>query len=149
MTLTGSPMQTPEIALELTDQPAPADVELLDDQINAFNMARVGAYDARPLAAFARHPERGIVAGASGYTWARFCELQLLWVHADLRGQGYGSRLLALAEQEARSRGCGLVTLGSYTFQAPGFYQRHGYQIVGTVPDCPPGHAHVYLMKLL
>jgi GNAT superfamily N-acetyltransferase len=73
----------------------------------------------------------------------------LLWVHADLRGKGYGSRLLALAEDEARARGCYLVTLGSYSFQAPGFYQRHGYQVVGTVPDCPPGHAHVYLMKAL
>jgi GNAT superfamily N-acetyltransferase len=111
--------------------------------------AAVGAYDGRLLAAFARHPEHGIVAGVSGYTWARFCEVQLLWVHADLRGQGYGSRLLAMAEEEARARGCGLVTLGSYTFQAPGFYQRHGYQVVGTVPDCPPGHAHVFLMKVL
>lgn len=142
-------MPTPAIAFDLTDQPAPADVRFLDDQINAFNMAVVGAYDGRLLAVFARHPERGIVAGVSGYTWARFCELQILWVHADLRGQGYGSRLLALAEGEARGRGCGLVTLGSYTFQAPGFYQRHGYQVVGRVPNCPPGHDHVFLMKIL
>lgn len=137
------------INLELTAQPASEDVEFLDGQINAFNIAAVGAYDGRLLAAFARHPEQGIVAGVSGYTWARFCEVQLLWVHADLRGHGYGSRLLAMAEEEARARGCRLITLGSYTFQAPGFYQRHGYQVVGTVPDCPPGHAHVYLMKVL
>lgn len=137
------------ITLDLTDQPTSEDVEFLDDQINAFNIAAVDAYDGRLLAAFARHPDHGIVAGVSGYTWARFCEVQLLWVHADLRGQGYGSRLLKMAEEEARARGCGLVTLGSYTFQAPGFYQRHGYQVVGTVPDCPPGHAHVYLMKVL
>lgn len=142
-------MAIERITLDLTDQPSREEVDFLDDQINAFNMATVGAYDGRLLAVFARHPERGIVAGASGYTWARFCELQLLWVHADLRGRGYGTRLLALAEGEARARGCGLVTLGSYTFQAPGFYQRHGYQIVGRVPECPPGHAHVYLMKIL
>lgn len=142
-------MLTPRISLDLTDQAPREDVEFLDDQINAFNKAAVGAYDGRLLAAFARHPEHGIVAGVSGYTWARFCEVQLLWVHADLRGQGYGSRLLAMAEEEARARGCGLVILGSYTFQAPGFYQSHGYQVVGTVPDCPPGHAHVYLMKVL
>jgi GNAT superfamily N-acetyltransferase len=82
------------ILLDLTDQPAREVVAFLDDQINAFNMAMVGAYDGRLLAVFARHPEQGIVAGVSGYTWARFCEIQLLWVHADLRGQGYGSRLL-------------------------------------------------------
>jgi GNAT superfamily N-acetyltransferase len=142
-------MLTSEISLDLTNEPAQEDVEFLDGQINAFNMAAVGSYDAQLLAAFARHPERGIVAGVSGYTWARFCEIQLLWVHSDLRSQGYGSRLLGMAEDEARARGCGLITLGSYTFQAPGFYQRHGYQVVGTVPDCPPGHAHVYLMKVL
>jgi GNAT superfamily N-acetyltransferase len=142
-------MLIPGTTLDLTEQPAPEDVAFLDHQINAFNMAAVGAYDGRLLAVFARHPERGIVAGVSGYTWARFCEVQVLWVHADLRGQGYGSRLLGKAEDEARARGCSLVTLGSYTFQAPGFYQRHGYQVVGAVPDCPPGHSHVFLMKVL
>jgi hypothetical protein len=64
------------ISLQLTDQPSREDVAFLDGQINAFNMA-----------AFARHPQRGVVAGISGYSWARFCELQLLWVHVHLRGQ--------------------------------------------------------------
>ena len=140
-------MQSEPLQIDLTDQPAVDDVDFLDDQINAFNMAAVGAYDARLLAAFVRHSGRGIVAGISGYTWAGFCEIRLLWVHEDLRGQRYGSRLLAMAEQEARARGCRMITLGSYTFQAPDFYQRHGYQIVGTLPACPPGHMHVFLMK--
>jgi GNAT superfamily N-acetyltransferase len=135
--------------LELTDNPEAADLAFLEEQIIAFNLAAVGAYDGRSLAIFVRDPTRAIVAGIAGYTWARFCEVQFLWVHADLRGQGYGARLLAQAEAEARTRGCGLMTLGSYTFQAPAFYQRHGYQIVGRVPECPPGYAHVYLMKVL
>lgn len=135
--------------LEMTDKPTAADLAFLEEQIIAFNMAAVNAYDGRDLAIFVRDAAQTIVAGIAGYTWARFCEIQFLWVHADLRGQGYGTRLLAQAEAEAEARGCGLITLGSYTFQAPAFYQRYGYQIVGRVPDCPPGHAHVYLMKIL
>src|SRR3712207_4677541 len=111
-------------------------------------MQRVGAFDGRALAGFVRDAG-AIVAGISGYTWAGMCEIEFLWVHADRRGQGLGSALLRAAEDEALRRGCSVVVLGTYGFQAPAFYPRHGYAVVATIGDCPPGQTHYILQKRL
>ena len=91
--------------LFVEDQPAPDDLKFLEDQIIQHNMTQTGAFDGRGLAIFVRGEQYGIIAGISGYTWAGMCEIEFLWVRADLQGQGYGTRLLQAAEQEARQRG--------------------------------------------
>jgi GNAT superfamily N-acetyltransferase len=131
------------------ENPAPAHVQALQERLIAYNMAQTGAYDGRLLAIFLRDEQGEIVAGISGYTWAGFCEIEWLWVHEELRGQGYGSRMLAAAEQEALARGCSLIVLGTYSFQAPGFYQRMGYEVAGRIDDCPLHHTKYLLKKPL
>ena len=131
------------------EQPAARDLEFVEAQINHYNMTQVGAFDGRALAIFVRNEQQAIVAGLSGYTWAGMCEIQFLWVHPNLRAQGYGGQLLAAAEEAARARGCSIVILGTYSFQAPAFYQKRGYQVVGSIDDCPPRHTNYYLKKTL
>jgi GNAT superfamily N-acetyltransferase len=77
-----------------------------------------------------------------------------LWVQAlamppALRGQGWGARLLATAETEARARGCVGVRLDTYSFQARGFYLKQGYREAGRIEDCPPGQARYTMAKRL
>jgi GNAT superfamily N-acetyltransferase len=72
-----------------------------------------------------------------------------LWVDEPHRGQGVGTQLLAEAEAEAERRGCLGVYLDTYSFQARPFYERLGYQLFGTLPDCPPGATKFYLYKRL
>jgi GNAT superfamily N-acetyltransferase len=131
------------------DQPAARDLESLEDQINHYNMTQTGAFDGRALAIFVRNEQQEVVAGLSGYTWAAMCEVQFLWVHPSLRRQGYGSALLQGAELEAQQRECSIMILGTYSFQAPSFYQHHGYEIVGRVERCPLNHTNYYLSKRL
>jgi ribosomal protein S18 acetylase RimI-like enzyme len=52
----------------------------------------------------------------------------MTWVSERARSQGLGTRLLEEFEAEAKSRGCTRVFVTSFTFQAPGFYERHGYR---------------------
>ncbi|MEZ4859664.1 MAG: GNAT family N-acetyltransferase [Caldilineaceae bacterium] len=139
-------MQPP---LSIEEQPTAADLEVLEAQIIAYNYAQTGARDGRQLAIFVRDDTEKIIAGLSGYTWGGFCEIQFLWVDETLRRQGYGAQLLQQAEAEARVRGCTLIILGSYSFQAPDFYRRHGYEEVGRIADCPTGHTHHYFKKML
>jgi GNAT superfamily N-acetyltransferase len=133
----------------IEERPAQQDLKFLEDQIIKFNMARVNAYDGRELAAFVRDANHRIVAGISGYTWAGMCEVQFLWVEESVRGQGYGSRLLAAVEDEARARGCSVIILGSYSFQAPDFYRQHGYENMGHIGNCPPNHTFFFFAKRL
>ena len=133
----------------IEDQPAAGDLEYLEDQINHYNMTQTGAFDGRALAIFVRSEQQDIVAGLSGYTWAGMCEIQFLWVHPTMQQQGYGGDLLLAAEREAQKRGCSIMILGTYSFQAPSFYQKHGYEIVGRIEHCPPNHTNYYFKKRL
>ncbi|MGW8953361.1 GNAT family N-acetyltransferase [Streptomyces sp. NPDC055709] len=91
-----------------------------------------------------------LAAGLAGRTWARWLHVDLLWVDTPHRGAGLGSQLLTAAEREARvGRGCTHSRLETWDFQAPAFYRRHGYAVVGRVPDYPPGVTEYILTKTL
>ncbi len=91
-------------------------------------------------------PNRCRTIGASYWGWL---VIEILWVAEALRGQGYGSRLLAAAEKEALQRGCRHAHLDTMSFQAPNFYLQHGYQVFGELHDLPHGHRRIFLKKEL
>ncbi len=84
-----------------------------------------------------------------GATYWDWFYLDLLWVKEELRGQGYGHRLLMLAENRARERGAKNAYLDTFSFQAPDFYSQHGYQVFGELADFPRGHQRYFLRKQL
>lgn len=131
----------------IEDEPDPLDVRALEDGLYRYNVQQTGRDDGRWLAIFVRDPDGRIMAGLSGWTWAGWLKVAHLWVRHDLRRKGHGRELLKAAETEAAARGCTRATLDTYSFQAPAFYQRLGYTIVGAVDDLPTGHKHYTLVK--
>lgn len=73
--------------------------------------------------------------------------LDLFVLPAKARRQGLGSRMLAMAEAAARARGCVGVWLDTYGFQARPFYERHGYRVIGALPDFPAPWQRFFLAK--
>lgn len=141
-------MSAPGLAIER--EPEPEAVAFLSAQLNRFNLERTGIPFGGFVSAFVRDEAGEIVAGLHGFTWGDCCQIDLLWVQEARRGEGMGSRLLALAEEEARQRGCTLVVLDTHSFQAPAFYQARGYTITGAVDGYPrPGTEKIYLHKRL
>ena len=142
-------MQESAIRLCFAEDPNPADIEVVRSALSALNFATVGVDDYRPLAFFLRDAADTVVGGITGATVWSWLEIGLLWVREDLRGQGYGHSLLAAAEAEAVRRGCRYAVLDTFDFQAPDFYAARGYEVFGTLPDFPPGHAKHYMVKTL
>ncbi len=140
-------MHTPELLIE--EHPDPRDLDFLEDQINAFNIATTRIDDWRVLAIFVRDDAGQIVAGITGGTWGGYLEIKNLWVSEHLRGQGLGRQLLLAAEQEAGARGCGQVLLDTHDFQAPGFYQKLGYRVFGVFEGIGGRYNRYYLSKRL
>ena len=119
--------------------PSADELQFLEDRIAEYNSSQTGQDDGQSMGFFIRNDQQEIVAGLNGWTWAQACQIQNLWVHSSLRGQGFGQTLLESAEQEARARGCTVITLNSFSFQAPAFYQHHGFELVHQLMDFPPG----------
>jgi ribosomal protein S18 acetylase RimI-like enzyme len=75
--------------------------------------------------------------------------IELLWLSAKARRLGYGRRLMAEAERRARRRGSLLLHLNTYSFQAPGFYEKLGFKRAGGMSGSPPGESrHFYVKRL-
>ncbi|MFJ6797260.1 GNAT family N-acetyltransferase [Streptomyces sp. NPDC091268] len=128
------------------------DTELEDrltEELIAFNTAATGVSDRGTFSAKVTDEAGELVGGLTAWTWGTLCGIELLWVREDRRKDGWGSTLLQAAEREAQRRGCDRVAVSSFTFQAPGFYQRHGYVEFGRIPGIPGGHADVHLLKSL
>ena len=136
-------------ALIVSDEPQYDLMHFLDDRLYEYNVERTGHADGRTLSVVLRDDAGEIAAGLYGSTWGACCQITLFWVHEKLRGRGVGTKLLLAAEAEARARGAEQIVLDTHSFQAPDFYRRFGFEIIGFVEDCPKRHRKIFLRKLL
>ncbi|SEL68889.1 Acetyltransferase (GNAT) domain-containing protein [Streptacidiphilus jiangxiensis] len=118
------------------------------DEVN-FPATGTTAADQRQLSVKVLDDEGEIVGGLAGWTWGGLLGIEMFWVREQSRAEGWGSRILHAAEEEARRRGCDRAAVSSFTFQAPGFYQRHGYRETGRTLGIPGGHQDVHMFKEL
>lgn len=117
--------------------------------LHEYNTAAAGASGGSPVCFLLMGPQQRIAGGIIGETHWDWLYVNLLFVVEDHRGRGHGRKLLAAAEEEARGRGAQSAYLDTFSFQAPGFYEKLGYEVFGVLPDFPPGHERLYMVKRL
>lgn len=117
--------------------------------IRSYNRSKREAAESEPLNLYVEDNSGEVLAGLVAETFGNWLEIEYLFVKEDLRGQGIGSQLLQQAECEAKKRNCRFSFVNTYQFQAPAFYQKHGYQEVFTLKDYPcTGQRHYYQKDL-
>ncbi len=137
-------------SISIAREPSQAIRAALYDRLLAFNEAAIGDATFAPLAVVLEDtPQGGVIGGLWGETYYDWMFIELLFVPEARRGEGLGAKLLAAAEDVARERGCRHAWLDSYSFQAPAFYLKQGYEIFGTLPDYPRGVERIFLCKRL
>jgi len=117
--------------------------------IKEYNAQKAGNDHGKTLCFVILAPGEEIAGGIIGATYWDWLYVDLMWIREDLRQQGFGERLLSLAEEEARKRGAKHSYLDTFSFQAPGFYKKLGYEVFGELHDFPPGHTRYFLEKTL
>jgi GNAT superfamily N-acetyltransferase len=123
--------------------------EVVTAGLAEYNREHIGRADSQTLDVMVRDDGGEIVGGLLGHTSLRLFFLDLFYLPEGLRRGGLGSRLIVQAEDEARRRGCTAAVVYTVTFQAPGFYERHGYQRFGEIPCPPDGATRIFLSKAL
>lgn len=114
-----------------------------------FNREKFGRVDSQTLDILVRDKRGEIVGGLLGHSSLGMFFLDLFYLPESLRGGGLGSRLIAEAEAEARRRSCTAALVYTVTFQAPGFYEKHGYRRFGEIACPPDGATRIFLTKTL
>ena len=107
----------------------------------------MGPEDTLPLSVVARDEDNKIIGGVSGRTIYKNFLIGIVWVDKETRGTGLGRKLMEFAEVEAKKRGCLVAQLDTLSFQAPDFYQKLGFDIVGTVPGFSGSPERYFLLK--
>ena len=136
-----------EYAIEdLTEEEA----EYIGDKINEIVPREVDADEEEFVLKIENEDGRivgGCIAQAYEYHWSRVL-LEELWVDERYRHQGLGSMILREVERIAREKGCRVVTLGTASYMARPFYEKHGYTVFTTLKK-PNGYISYSLVKYL
>ncbi|PGZ97515.1 GNAT family N-acetyltransferase [Bacillus pseudomycoides] len=128
------------------------DSDYIRKQLIAFNNSKVLGSEkslVKDVCLTLKNDTEELVAGLIGNIFWQCLHVNILWVSDSLRHKGYGSKLLLEAERIAKENHCNLIKLDTFSFQAPEFYKKHGYEVYGVIEDFPKGHTHYYLQKRL
>lgn len=136
--------------IEITVNPGDAERLAILRPLQAYNLSRAGDPKPEKFALLVRDEQSNeIIGGLYGEIFYRWLFIELLAVPEQERGQRTGSRLMEMAEELAREKGCVGIWLDTFDFQAPGFYQKHGFSEFGQLDNFPPGNKRFFLQKRL
>ena len=141
-----SKIDGPEIVL--TDTAEPEELAVISDGLRAYNTAKAGYNDYKRLAIFVKEEGR-IVGGIYGGSYLGQLSIERVYLPETLRRDRLGSRLIAMAEAEARRRGCSRITLNTLEIQAQGFYLKLGFETAASLTCDPPGLNRYVMTKKL
>ena len=101
------------------------------------------------LAEAEKNETKKVVGGLFARTSLGLLRVELFFLPEDLRRDRLGSRILAMAEEEGRRRGCTRAVLSTLHFQAPGFYLKQGWEVAARIECEQPGHTRFHMTKKL
>jgi GNAT superfamily N-acetyltransferase len=135
------------IDLKITEGLAPVEEAVILDRLRAFNVAAFGESNRRELT-IPLYDEGGVLnGGLVGYTGRGWLYTVMLYIPEDRRGQGLATRMLNMAEAEARLRGCIGAYIDTMNPQARRLYLRQGYTEIGSLDGLAGGHSVTWLQK--
>ena len=135
--------------IELIENPDKKTQDEVLDPLIEYNRQHVGLSGKIELSFQMRDANGVLVGGANGFTHWNYFFLAHLYVNGSYRGQGIGEKVLRAVEAEAMARGCDHLWLDTFSFQAPGFYEKMGYTRIGQLPDYPHGHQRFFYTRKL
>jgi len=134
---------------EITDIIKEQDRETIFQGLLEYNLERIEDKNPKDLGVYFQNETGEKLAGLIGDTHGNWLTVKYLWVSEELRGKRIGSQILKQAEDTAKQRGCKYAFLDTFSFQAPMFYKKHGYQEVFALEEYPVTGKRYYFTKTL
>ncbi|MBI5274114.1 MAG: GNAT family N-acetyltransferase [Chlamydiales bacterium] len=128
--------------------PTEADNAVVKEGVIAFNENIVGERD-KEFSIFLKNDLGKVFGGIQAFLDSESIYIDTLWVEGSLQKQGYGTKLLDAAEQEAIKNGCDFALVDTWDFQAEDFYLKNGYARIGELKNYAHGHSKIFLRKNL
>ena len=124
---------------------SPIEIDAIEECLDNHNRRAIGRNDSRGLGFVIRDETGRSIGVAAGYSWAGTSELKQMWIDEAYRGRGYARELLNAFVAEAAGRGVRRIWVASYDFQAPGMYEKAGFERVAEFARWPEGRSNIVL----
>jgi ribosomal protein S18 acetylase RimI-like enzyme len=133
----------------ISDELGAAESEYIYELLNEYGLTKGVEWHPQPLNIFLRDNDDKLLGGLIAQTIAGWLRISRLAIATELRGRGYGRKLMWEAERTAVERGCHSAWVDTHDFQAPDFYEKLGYAAFGAIDDHPIGHKRIFYAKRL
>jgi len=134
------------ITKELNDQAK----QIVNNELYKFNLKHFpvdlrGNYE--EINVFLKDENNNVRGGILAEVCWNWLEIHTLMIDADIRKSGFGTKLLLELEHMALAKHCDFIKVDTLSFQALEFYEKHGYQVFGTLDNVGRDFKHYYLKK--
>lgn len=124
------------------------DADYFEDRLYDYNHAHVPYLHAnQSFELKITDEEDNLIAGCvAGNTVWDVAFVEMLWVAERYRGQGMGAALLQEAERLVRDNGAYMVLACAFDWQVE-YFSDNGYELTGSLKNCPKRHTYYSLSK--
>ena len=138
------------MTLLITKEITKKDKQYIDDELYRFNLKHFpvdlrGNYEEMNI--FLKDENDNIRGGILAEVCWNWLEIHTLMIDEDIRKLGFGTNLLLELEHMALAKQCDFIKVDTLSFQALEFYEKHGYQVFGTLDNVGRDFKHYYLKK--
>ena len=99
-----------------------------------YNAPFFGSNPSKPFTIYIKNLNSEVIAGITGFYKGKYVRVDLFWVHNEFRHQGLGKKLSVKLEEFSKTKGCSYIQLDTFDFQARPFYEKLGFECIGTIP---------------
>lgn len=115
--------------IKLIENPDPKDVQILNDGIMAYAKQKKGFGPIRFFGFFVRNEANHIVGGCQCDMLYGCLYVGSLWISENLRGQGYGTKLMNHVEKLANDHDFNFIAVNTMDWEALEFYKKLGFKL--------------------
>ncbi|MHA1933967.1 MAG: GNAT family N-acetyltransferase [Candidatus Thorarchaeota archaeon] len=136
----------------IIDSPTKEEMKVIQEGIDAYNRQQpYGELDVpeNDIVVVLKTHDETVVGGVITSMKFGVMHLEVLWVDDKYRSLGYGRDLILEAERIGREKGYTSSQTWTFSFQAPEFYQKIGYKILGIFDGYTDNITEYVLMKRL
>ncbi len=124
-------------------------INVIKKGVFEFNKPYFGSYQSKVITIYAQNEDARVIGGIVGNTLDKYLRVDWVWVDEAYRSQGIGTGLFKVLEKFAYEHHFQFIQLDTFDFQARPFYEKLGFQCVGTIPKWLDGRDCHFMRKTL
>jgi ribosomal protein S18 acetylase RimI-like enzyme len=121
------------LRIQTSLEPSAQDIDFLYQGIYEEALRKKGMRPNQPFGFFLKDDNGQTVGGLNGFCYYGCLYMDQLYIAEPYRGQGWGTKLVKMAESFGAEQKCTIFTVTTMDWEARSFYEKLGYVVIFTM----------------